>query len=328
MGIEAPAGQRWSIGPRGCCNRGTPRFGDAEEKYDLSSCISDGGGEFCSCLHDIGLSGSRSPQGLAHYERSEQCCGVARAGGTQVQWTAPGPSSMKGHLLGFEVAVCGPYAIGSKSFSTALSIQCAGDPHVSVKRVAATASSLDMPCDASPTKFCIAVVNTLTTKGVSSSAVAGAGGLPPRAVAHLVEQATPSGTGIALGWAPGTQVKQPAGVPAETLRYTVLRNGHVIARAISGVSYVDNGCGAGMTCRESVEALTPGGAELTRGVDAPMAARRRREAAITGPGVPFTDGDEGDEVTRYERIPLPRRERGRHPLLETLRLQRCGYQQK
>ena len=193
---------------------------------------------------------------------------LRESGGTHVAWIAPEASSMKGHLLGFEVAVCGPYAIGSKSFSTALSIQCAGDPHVSVKRVAATTTSIDMPCDASPTTFCIAVVNALTTKGVSSSAVAGAGGLPPRAVTHLVDQATPSGTGIALGWAPGTQVKQPAGVPSETLRYSVLRNGHVIARAISGLRYVDNGCGAGETCRESVEALTPGGASAPMSVSA------------------------------------------------------------
>ena len=44
---------------------------------------------------------------------------LRESGGTHVAWIAPEASSMKGHLLGFEVAVCGPYAIGSKSFSTA-----------------------------------------------------------------------------------------------------------------------------------------------------------------------------------------------------------------
>ena len=233
---------------------------------------------------------------------------LRESGGTQVAWTAPGPSSMKGHLLGFEVAVCGPYAIGSKSFSTALSIQCAGDPHVSVKRVAATTSSIDMPCDASSTKFCIAVVNALTTKGVSSSAVAGAGGLPPRAVTHLVDQATPSGTGIALGWAPGTQVKQPAGVPAETLRYTVLRNGHVIARAITGLSYVDNGCGAGATCRESVEALTPGGTSAPMSVSATtggtQAPSLNSASILVQPGVDTITGQVGNGPNDHRPVTI------------------------
>jgi hypothetical protein len=47
-GNGAPAGEGWPIWPRGRGIRSAPRLDAVEEKRHLSSCICDGGGEFCS----------------------------------------------------------------------------------------------------------------------------------------------------------------------------------------------------------------------------------------------------------------------------------------